>query len=392
MKSIVMEVDGRDAVVMNGAGDFIRIKNRDYRVGQRIEARRVPRLKRMRTAIAAAAAVLILFAAGGTYAYLAPYSEVSLDVNPSIMLRLNYFNRVIDVGAMNDDARRVLEGLELINDDVETATGEVVDALSEKGYIKAGEDAEFMVTANSQDQTRAREMLEAAERRIEQRTEEHRIRANVSGECIGRELVTRAREYGVSPGKLRLVEKYALSTGDPSSVDVAGWLEKPVKEIMAATRENRKDTKGSNAPGNGAANGKGNAGDADASNGKSGNSDAGNGDNGAGNNDGVGNGSDKSNGSNGNNNGAINGDNNGVGNGSEKGNGGNGNIGSATAGPSATPGAKSGDASQNGAGNGRPSAAPNPARTPVCSPVCTGDAEQNRHQNGPNNGNGNGPN
>ncbi|MGI5907991.1 MAG: anti-sigma factor domain-containing protein [Christensenellales bacterium] len=367
MKSIVMEVDGRDAVVMNGAGDFIRIKNRNYRVGQRIEARRVPRLRRMRTAIAAAAAVLILFAAGGTYAYLAPYSEVSLDVNPSIMLRLNYFNRVIDVDAMNDEARRVLEGLELINDDVETATGEVVDALSEKGYIKAGADAEFMVTANSQDQTRAREMLEAAERRIEQRTEEHRIRANVSGECIGRELVTRAREYGVSPGKLRLVEKYALSTGDPSSVDVAGWLEKPVKEIMAATRENRKDTKGSNAPGNGAANGKGNAGDADASNGKSGNSDAGNGDNGAGNNDGVGNGSYKSNGS-------------------------NGNIGSATAAPSATPGAKSGDASQNGAGNGRPSAAPNPARMPVCSPVCTGDAEQNRHQNGPNNGNGNGPN
>ena len=366
MKNIVMEIDGRHAGVLNDAGDFIRIKNRDYRVGQRIEARRVPRLRRMRTAIAAAAAVLLLFAAGGTYAYCAPYSEVSLDVNPSIMLRLNYFNRVIDVDAMNDEARRVLEGLELINDDVETATGEVVDALSEKGYIKAGADAEFMVTANSQDQTRAREMLEAAERRIEQRTEEHRIRANVSGECIGRELVTRAREYGVSPGKLRLVEKYALSTGDPASVDVAAWLEKPVKEIVAATNENRKATQGSDSEEN-AANGKGNSGDSDASNGKSGNSDAGNG-----------------------NNGAVNGNNDGVGNGGDKDNGSNGNKGSATAAPNATPGAKSGDASQNGAGNGRPSTAPNPTCTctSTCSPVCTGDA--NKNQNGQNNGDGKG--
>lgn len=339
MKSIVMEIDGRHAVVLNDTGDFIRIKNRNYQVGQRIENRRPAGFRRMRTAIAAAAAALILFAAGGTYAYCAPYTEVSLDVNPSIVLKLNYFNRVIGVTAMNDDAQRVLGNLDLMNDDIETATGEVVDALSAQGFILANTDEAFMVTANSQDQTRAREMLEAAERRIEQRTQQLRIRASVTGECIGQELVTRAREYGVSPGKLRLVEKYALSTGDPASVDVAAWLTKPVKEIIAATKENRKATQGSDSEGN-AANGNGNAGNNGATNGN-GSNDAG-----------------------------------------------NGNNGSTTPAPAATPRPSSGGGSQSGSGYGRPSTAPNPTCTSTCSPVCTGDANQN--QNGQNNGDGKG--
>jgi len=199
-----------------------------------------------------------------------------------------------------------------------------------------------MVTANSQDQTRAQEMLEAAEREIEERTEQLRIRANVDGECIGLELVTRAREYGVSPGKLRLVEKYALSTGDPANVDVAAWLQKPVKEIMAATKENRKATQDSNSQGNGAVNGNGNAGNDDTSNGN-GNSNNGNGNN---------------------------------------------KNSSKTPAPSVTPAPSSGEGSQNGAGYNRPSTAPNPTctSTSTCSP--TGDANQNK--NGQNNGGGKG--
>jgi hypothetical protein len=103
-------------------------------------------------------------------------------------------------------------------------------------------------------------MLVAAERKIEQKTEELRIRASVFGECVGQELVTLAREYDVSPGKLMLVEKYAISTGDPVNVDVSEWLDKPVKEIMAATKENKKAAKGTDSAGNGnnANNGNGN--------------------------------------------------------------------------------------------------------------------------------------
>ncbi|MFZ5974261.1 MAG: anti-sigma factor domain-containing protein, partial [Bacillota bacterium] len=243
MKSVVLEITGRHAVVVNDDGDFIKIRNRNFKVGQRIITHDL-RFKRLKFASAAAAAAMVLFVAGGAYAYYTPYTEVSLDVNPSMVLQINYFNKVIGVAAMNADAEQIAEKLDIINDDVNTAMDEVVNELSEQGYIDTDTDAAIVVTSTSQDQTRAQEMLQTAERKIEQKTERLRIRAEVLGDCVGQQLVTRAREYGVSPGKLMLVEKYAISTGDPATVDVTAWLDKPVKEIMAATKANKKAAKG----------------------------------------------------------------------------------------------------------------------------------------------------
>lgn len=243
MKCVVMETNGRNAVVLNDSGDFVRVRNRHYESGQRIVIQ-TPRLRRFRLAASAAVGALVLSIAAGAYAYAMPYSEVSLDVNPSIVMKLNCFDRVIDVTPMNEDAGKIVNNLELINENIDTATGEVVAELSAQGYINSKDEAEIMVTVTSRDQKRAQEMLKTTEKKIEQKTEQLCAKASVFGECVGQELVAKAREYDVSPGKLMLVEKYAISTGDPVSVNVADWLDKPVKEIMAATKENRKAAKG----------------------------------------------------------------------------------------------------------------------------------------------------
>lgn len=59
---------------------------------------------------------------------------------------------------------------------------------------------------------------------------------------IGYERVLRARELGVSPGKLNLVEKLIASSETPDSIVISEWVNKPVKTIMKAIKANKAAT------------------------------------------------------------------------------------------------------------------------------------------------------
>jgi hypothetical protein len=62
--------------------------------------------------------------------------------------------------------------------------------------------------------------------------------ALVIGEAVGLERVEEAKELGITPGKLNLIEKLIESSEDPESVTKEDWLDKSVKEIMEQTKEN----------------------------------------------------------------------------------------------------------------------------------------------------------
>ncbi len=49
---------------------------------------------------------------------------------------------------------------------------------------------------------------------------------------VGLERVQQAREMGVTPGKLNLVEKLRDSAPNPEDIDIEEWLDNSVKDIM----------------------------------------------------------------------------------------------------------------------------------------------------------------
>lgn len=61
--------------------------------------------------------VIVLFTCGigGFYIYQTPVSYISIDVNPSVELALNRFDRVVTVATYNEDGTAVLENLDLKN-------------------------------------------------------------------------------------------------------------------------------------------------------------------------------------------------------------------------------------------------------------------------------------
>ena len=79
-------------------------------------------------ALAAAAACLVLLAAGGSWLYFAPPAEISVDINPSVELSVNRFDRVISVQSWNEDGQELAESLDLKYADCQDAVEQILSA------------------------------------------------------------------------------------------------------------------------------------------------------------------------------------------------------------------------------------------------------------------------
>lgn len=208
----------------------------------------------------ASVAVLGLTTSVGAWAYTTPYSYVSLDVNPSIEYTLNRFERVIDVKAVNDDGQVIINEIDidgLNHQSIEKAILKTVDQISQDGYftenaanavtgsaIVIGDgttsvktiDGGLVITISNQDTVISEELAKELREAVDDF-----VNANVEVEVtsVGYERVQEAKELGVTPGKLNLVEKLKASAENPDSIVLEEWLNKPVKDIMKAIKENK---------------------------------------------------------------------------------------------------------------------------------------------------------
>lgn len=246
MKAVIVEIKGRSAAVLSDDGCIEHVKNSNYKIGQVIEMhetsiRRPSRLK----VLATAAAAFIVLCSTSALAYFTPYSYVSVDVNPSVALSLNIFDRVLSVTAVNADGEEVLQNIEvgsLNNQKIDDAISVLVEEITAEGYFS--EDGAIVVATASNDEAKAEELAEQLQESVQQATQEQTgEEVEVEVISVGYARVQEARELGVTPGKLNLVEKLQASAADPESINIEEWLHKSVKEIQKATKENKKAAK-----------------------------------------------------------------------------------------------------------------------------------------------------
>jgi ribosomal protein S8 len=267
MKAVIVEIKDGYAAVLTQDGGVSRIKNKNYAVGQEISINQNKKYARWAATATASLAVLI---GAPAWAYMTPYSYVSIDVNPSVELTINRFNRVLEVNAVNDDGEKIVEQISLESlkhRDVSEAVENVLEELKDEGYIVDGEEGGVVVAASSKTQEKTDELKEKVKGVVEKEikvkksgdeksnededveSEEHEdsedseegIEVEIIG--VGQEKVEEAKVRGVTPGKMNLVIKLQESAEDPDDINVDEWLEKPVKDIMKATKENKKQAK-----------------------------------------------------------------------------------------------------------------------------------------------------
>lgn len=228
-----MELRDGTAVLMNGSGEIRALPARpEWRVGDTVEIRRRGRPGRW----AALAAALLLVIGGGAFgtAYFTAYSLVSLDVNPSVELTLNRFDRVIAATARND------EGAELLSlSDVENLTAEQAletllggDCLAD--YLDGGAYVTLTVQSGSGDREQA--LLALMDRTVEAEICVNYQNARVDCIPVDETVVAAAHACGVTAGKyLALLE---LRAADPEA-DISAYAHCGIGEIKSEAQERR---------------------------------------------------------------------------------------------------------------------------------------------------------
>lgn len=91
------------------ADDTLKQNTKDYIARQR----RQPAPRRTHRALAIALCTLLLFIGGGGFAFSRPIHAISVDINPSLELGINCFNRVVSVEGFNEDGVALADTLDL---------------------------------------------------------------------------------------------------------------------------------------------------------------------------------------------------------------------------------------------------------------------------------------
>ncbi len=162
--------------------------------------------------IAAVAAMLVLivaasfalgrFTAGGSVA-----SIVSLDVNPSIELRLDDKAIVLGATAMNPDAQEVLEGIPLEGAHVNTAVSAVIGSLLSHGYIDELANS-ILISVEDSDAARGERLSAEITQDINETLAAASVNASILSQYIsGAEVDSLSQEYGISHGKAALINE-----------------------------------------------------------------------------------------------------------------------------------------------------------------------------------------
>jgi hypothetical protein len=241
MKAIVMDIDGKYAVVLDKKGSFQKIKNDGkLQVGYEIEMMDISRISAgfvTRIASIAAAVVLMVGVGYGAYSYSQPYSYVDVDINPSIELTVNRFDRILKAEAINRDGARILSQGSFAHKSFKEGVDQILTNAEAAGYFEDVSKNAVMFTVSSKE-----------DRKAEQLT--NKIREIVSGEATLEEQQTDvlvekvtvqkhddARKQGISPGKLSLLER--LAEVQPE-IKVEDYRDRPVKEIMKNIIEGKK--------------------------------------------------------------------------------------------------------------------------------------------------------
>ena len=155
-------------------------------------------------------------------------SVVSLDVNPSIELKVNQKEKVLSCIPLNQEAEAVLSGMgggaDLKGAKLEVAVNAVVGALVSSGYLDSLSSA-IMISVEDQDQDRAARLRQELTGTVDSVLQSQSSGAAVLSQTVdaSADLDQQAREYHISTGKANLVNQ-VIAQNDSLSFDALAKL------------------------------------------------------------------------------------------------------------------------------------------------------------------------
>lgn len=208
-----------------GAQNGSVMKMKELESGQNVidvEITEVRPKKKLRPWLAAACAALVLLGAGGGgliyHQSYAVASVVSLDVNPSIELKVNRAERVISCTALNTEAAAVLfdmnGGADLKGTKLDVAVNAIVGALVREGYLDSISSA-ILISVEDNNQARAQRLQAELVASVDGVLRSQAPNTSVLSQTLTQDAGSNYVNYdsGISVGKAALVQKVIETNG-----------------------------------------------------------------------------------------------------------------------------------------------------------------------------------
>ena len=170
--------------------------------------------KRKWTILVAACLAVVLLAGGGVLYQQANAvaSVVSLDVNPSIELKVSRNEKVLVCTPLNEDAKAILadmsNGADLKGAKLDVAVNAIVGSLVRNGYLDSISSA-IMISVEDKDTARAEKLQRELTSTVDGVLQTSESRASVLTQTLTQDagLTQQARENSISTGKAALVNR-----------------------------------------------------------------------------------------------------------------------------------------------------------------------------------------
>ena len=199
--------------------------------------------RRMRGLVLATAACLCVMVMGGgafhyQYQNRKIESVIGIDVNPSVELSINRKDKVLRAQALNEDAREVMEGMDLEGVDLNVAVNAVIGSMVTHGYLDDLDNA-ILVTVSNDSISKATQLRTSVVGDIEKTLEENQVQAVVyDQQVIERdEMKALADEYGISYGKAYFLKELIDQNEDLTMDDMDELSSLSMEEIARRITE-----------------------------------------------------------------------------------------------------------------------------------------------------------
>lgn len=170
-----------------------------------------------------ASMVILLAGLGGYQVYFRPVSVISIDVNPSLELGVNRFDRVVSVKGFNEDGRKLADSVNVKYAEYTDALEQILSSDSVRRCL--GRDEVVTIDVVGDDEGACGRMLS----NIEHCTSGHR---NTYCGSSNLEDVEAAHELGLSYGKYRAYLELRELDPDVMPEDIQGMTMREIRDLI----------------------------------------------------------------------------------------------------------------------------------------------------------------
>lgn len=186
-------------------------------------------MKKRFIAAAAGIALALTLCIGSVNLYNEDFQTLYIDINPSVALKLNRFERVVGVEFLNEEAKTLLSNEKLVGCNAEEALEAVITACDTAGYVK--QSGEIYISASAKEEKASEKLLVKLKVCAEKMDLEGEETYAINTYNAKKEEKENIKKSEISPAKYKLIHDIIEEEDDYHIEDLKGKTMNELKDL-----------------------------------------------------------------------------------------------------------------------------------------------------------------